>query len=455
MKIKLTNLIEGVIISNSPSAFGSPSSSYRNPNQPTGQSSNTFNPAQPFGQPVIPSLPKTSGVYSSASATSTSIATPTPTTGTGSFIVDNPPTTPTPQKPLPAGEAPEMLRPNFNPAQPFGQPLIPTLPLTTKPGAEYSPTPGGVKPKNPTVVVNPKNTTNTPINEPGMSQEDMERDADKWTQTPETAAKPNTSVKPQQQPENTLSQHEKFMLRTNQKLQRDQLTRQAEIEAASHSARLSRIARSRTRIFEQKLQFKPNTLRSLLESVVDSEGKPIKAIDDIIDYFVPSKFNDTLKFYTSPKLAAQRFITATTPHPGDDAGVKFVKSMIGLSPLTWSKIQAGKVASAAAFDPTTGAEKIKHYADIIKNTDPINIAGTITSAIGRASQNELRNRLYYGFSRESSPLNKFGLGTLGTIAGVAGGIGSLVEPYTQAKANVAAKIVAAKNDDWRFAALPS
>jgi hypothetical protein len=247
--------------------------------------------------------------------------------------------------------------------------------------------------------------------------------------------------------------HKDYMARTQSKLERDRLARQAEIEAESHRARMSRIARSRTRIFEQQnLQFKSGTLKSLLEGGI---------VSDIKKYYIPSgnqNIKDTLDFYTNPKLAAKRFITATTPQPGDDEKVSYLKSLVGLSPVTWAKVQAGKAASAAAFDPTVGAEKIKHYANIIQTTDPVNILSTVSRGIGNAAQLELRNRLYYGFgdtTTRSSPLNRAGLGTLGTVAGLAGGVGGLVTPYTQARATVAGKIAAAQKDDWRYAALPN
>ena len=224
MKIKLVNLIEGGV------------------NTPT--STQPFNPKQPFGQPVIPSVPKSSGVYSQTPTPPTGIA--APKTGTGSFILDNPPT---PQTSVSSGGVPPMLTPNFNPGQPFGQSVIPSLPPTT-PGTEYSPTPGSVKPKNPTVVQVPSTTPNK-VNEPGMSQEDLERDADKWAEKqPEQNIKPTAPQQPQQK--DTRSEHEKFMKRTSEKLERDRLRRQTEIEAETHNARLSRIQRSRTRIFEQQ-----------------------------------------------------------------------------------------------------------------------------------------------------------------------------------------------------------
>lgn len=247
-----------------------------------------------------------------------------------------------------------------------------------------------------------------------------------------------------------IDRHNDYLARTQRKLERDRLTRQAEVEAATHSARMARIDRSRQRIFEkQTLKFKPNTLKTLLEGGI---------VSDVKKYFVPSGNQNALDFYTNPKLAAKRFITATTPQPGDDANVSYLKSLVGVSPVTWAKVQAGKAASAAAFDPTIGAEKIKHYANIIQATDPINILGTVTRGIGNAAQLELRNRLYYGFgdsTTRSSPLNRAGLGTLGTVAGVAGGVGGLVAPYTEAKAKIAARMVAAQKDDWRYAALPS
>jgi len=233
--------------------------------------------------------------------------------------------------------------------------------------------------------------------------------------------------------------HKDYMERTQRKLERDQLTRQAEIEAESHRARMSRIARSRTRIFEQQnLQFKSGTLKSLLEGGV---------VSDTLNYFTPTM---------SPKVAAKRFIDITTPQPGGDSSINFVKSLVGVSPVTYAKLQAKKAASAAAFDPTIGAEKIKHYANIIQATDPINLAGKLARGLGTAAQFELRNRLYYGLGdTRSSPLSKLGLGRLGAAAGAFGGAAGIAAPYTQAKATVAGKIVAAQKDDWRYAALPN
>ena len=85
MKIKLVNLIEGVVITNPPPVFGTPTNSYRQPAVPsavpavpsavpavpsavpaTAQPAKPFNPAQPFGQPVIPSAPKSSAVWQSS-----------------------------------------------------------------------------------------------------------------------------------------------------------------------------------------------------------------------------------------------------------------------------------------------------------------------------------------------------------------------------------------------------
>jgi hypothetical protein len=235
-----------------------------------------------------------------------------------------------------------------------------------------------------------------------------------------------------------IDRHNDYLARTQRKLDRDRLARQAEIEAASHTERMARIGRSRRRIFEQQtLQFKPNTLKSLLEGGV---------------------VTDTLKFMTptaSPKEAAKRFIDLTTPQPGEDYKINYVRSFLGLSPTTFAKLQAGKAASAAAFDPTIGAEKIKHYANIIQSTDPINIGAKIAAGAGAAAQFELRNRLYYGLGGGRGPLSGKGLGTIAGLGALAGGIGGLVAPYTQAKALVAAKLVAAQKDDWRFAALPS
>lgn len=235
-----------------------------------------------------------------------------------------------------------------------------------------------------------------------------------------------------------IDRHNDYLARTQRKLERDRLTRQAEVEAATHSARMARIARSKQRIFEQhSLQFKPNTLKSLLEGGI---------VSDTLNYFTPT---------TSPKIAAKRFIDITTPQPGENSYIRDVKSLFGRSPATWAKIEGGRVASAAAFDPSIGAEKIKHYANIIQATDPYNLASTVATGIGRAAQYELRNRLYYGFDTGKRPLSSAGLGTLGAVAGAVGGVGGLVAPYTEAKAKIAARMVAAQKDDWRYAALPS
>jgi len=236
-----------------------------------------------------------------------------------------------------------------------------------------------------------------------------------------------------------VDRHKDYMERTQRKLERDQLTRQVEIEKETHRARMGRIARSRTRVFEQQnLQFKSGTLKSLLEGGV---------VSDTLNYFTPTM---------SPKVAAKRFIDITTPQPGGDSKINFVKSLVGVSPVTFAKLQAGKAASAAAFDPTVGAEKIKHYANIIQATDPINLAGKLASGLATAAQFELRNRLYYGLGdTRSSPLSRLGLGPLGAAAGALGGVAGIAAPYTQAKATVAGKIVAAQKDDWRYAALPN
>ena len=260
---------------------------------------------------------------------------------------------------------------------------------------------------------------------------------DTKSETPDKVSASSTSSKPAKGQEH-IDRHNDYLARTQRKLERDRLTRQAEIEAASHTARMERIGRSRRRIFEQQtLQFKPNTLKSLLEGGV---------VTDALKFITPT---------ASPKEAAKRFIDLTTPQPGEDSKINYVRSFLGLSPTTFAKLQAGKAASAAAFDPTIGAEKIKHYANIIQSTDPYNIGAKIAAGAGAAAQFELRNRLYYGLGGGRGPLSGAGLGTIAGLGALAGGIGGLVAPYTQAKALVAAKLVAAQKDDWRFAALPS
>jgi hypothetical protein len=88
-----------------------------------------------------------------------------------------------------------------------------------------------------------------------------------------------------------VDRHNDYMARTQRKLERDRLTRQAEIEKETHTARVGRIARSRTRIFEQQnLQFKSGTLKSLLEGGI---------VSDIKKYYIPSgnqNIKDTLDF---------------------------------------------------------------------------------------------------------------------------------------------------------------
>jgi len=492
MKIKLVNLIEAVIISNPPSAFGNPTNSYRQPAVPsavpavpsavpsTAQPAKPFNPAQPFGQPVIPSAPKSSGVYSPTPAPPAGIAAPTaqPTTGSGSFILDNPPTTPTPQKPLPAGEAPEMLRPNFNPAQPFGQPIIPTAPAA-KPGAEYSPTPGSVKPKNPTVVQVPPAPSNTSKKEPGMSQEDLERDADKWAQQNQkpaaTTAPAQTTSAPAKE-KDTRSEHEKFMQRTGERLQRDQLRRQGEIEAASHSARLSRIGRSTRRVFEQQdFRFKTNALKSLLPlqegGVVDAAsalwdatkqklGKiassTVKGIEDATgtEYFTKGAIH--------PNIAAREFVNKITKETPGEPALNLVKNLTRYSPQTLARMQAGRYARAAAFTPEEAEEKFSHYAKMAALTNPLTYGGALASGIGSAlSSSAVKAAAPAIGSAIGGPVGgAIGTGVAGLagLAGLAvGGAGKvaqkLANPYLAQQARETGKLIAARKDDWRYAAL--
>jgi hypothetical protein len=504
MKIKLVNLIEAVIISNPPSAFGTPTNSYRQPAVPsavpavpsavpaTAQPAKPFNPAQPFGQPVIPSAPKSSGVYSPTPAPPAGIAAPTPaaTTGTGSFILDNPPTAPTPQKPLPAGEAPAMLRPNFNPAQPFGQPVIPTAPAA-KPGAEYSPTPGSVKPKNPTVVQVPPAPVNTP-KEPGMSQEDLERDADKWAQKPAATTAPAQTTSTPKQPKDTRSEHEKFMQRTSERLQRDQLRRQGEIEAASHSARLSRIGRSTRRVFEQQdFRFKTNALKSLLPlqegGVVDAAsalwdatkqyGKDVynqgfgaatqKALGKIASSTVKGIEDATgTEYFTKgaihPNIAAREFVNKITKETPGEPALNLVKNLTRYSPQTLARMQAGRYARAAAFTPEEAEEKFSHYAKMAALTNPLTYGGALAAGIGSALSSSAVKAAApaIGSAIGGTVGGAIGTGVAGLagLAGLAvGGAGKvaqkLANPYLAQQARETGKLIAARKDDWRYAAL--
>jgi len=514
MKIKLVNLIEGVVIANPPSVFGTPTNSYRQPAVPsavpavpsavpaTAQPAKPFNPAQPFGQPAIPSAPKSSGVYSPTPAPPAGIAAPTaqPTTGSGSFILDNPPTTPTPQKPLPAGEAPEMLRPNFDPAQPFGRPTTFTLPFTTKPGAEYSPTPGGVKPKNPTVVVNPPDTSKK---EPGMSQEDLERDADKYA--PEPAAT-NAPAATQSEKPKTKTQYEvnreasdkarqqtiEFQQRKAEKARAITAANQAEAEKReSERALVNSGRRGRGRMNEQyNFRFKTGALKALMQegamdtvsSVWDATKNYVsdvwnqgfgaatkKAAGKISDNAIKGIEDATgTEYFTKgaihPNVASREFVKMTKEVPGDTA-LNVVKNLARYSPTTLARMQAGRYARAAAFDPSEAEEQLSHYAKIHAMTNPLSYAtsyaGDIAKGIGQMSG----LLPVAGAAIGGAVGGKVGAG-IGKLAGAGAGLATsvgaglaaqaankIVAPAIAAQAREAARLDAARLRDWRYAAL--
>jgi len=515
MKIKLVNLIEGVVITNPPSVFGTPTNSYRQPAVPsavpavpsavpaTAQPAKRFNPAQPFGQPVIPSVPKSSGVYSPTPTPPAGIAAPTPaaTTGTGSFILDNPPTTPAPQKPLPAGEAPEMLRPNFNPTQPFGQPLIPALPAA-KPGAEYSPTPGSVKPKNPTVVQVPPAPANTP-NQPGMSQEDLERDADKYAPKP---AATNAPAATQSKKPKTKTQYEvnreasdkarqqtiEFQQRKAEKARAITAANQAEAEKReSERALVSSGRRGRGRMNEQyNFRFKTGALKALMQegamdtvsSVWDATKNYVsdvwnqgfgaatkKAAGKIADNAVKGVENLTgTEYFTKgaihPNIAAREYAKMTKEVPGQ-SGLNVARNLARYSPLTLSRLQAGRAARAAAFDPSETEETISHYAKVAALTNPLtyatDYAGKVASGIGAISGILPAAGAAVGGS-VGGPVGAgigqlagagLGLGVAGA-AGLAGNVAKqIVAPNIAAQARETGRLTAARLKDWRYAAL--
>ena len=530
MKIKLVNLIEGVVITNPPPVFGTPTNSYRQPAVPsavpavpsavpaTAQPAKPFNPAQPFGQPVIPSAPKSSGVYSPTPAPPPGIAAPTaqPTTGSGSFILDNPPTTPTPQKPLPAGEAPEMLRPNFNPAQPFGQPLIPALPAA-KPGAEYSPTPGGVKPKNPTVVQVPPAPVNTP-KEPGMSQEDMERDADKWAQQNQKPAATNVPAATQSEKPKTKSQYEvnreasdkareqtiEFQQRKAEKARAITAANQAEAERWESEAALIRSkkggsgrggrGRGGSGIFEQRaLQFKPGALKTLLHLQEGGVGDAAAATWNFAKDYASDVYNQGIgtatkkaigkvagaatkgvedltgtEYFTKgairPNVASREFVKMTKEVPGDTV-LNVARNLARYSPLTLSRMQAGRYARAAAFDPSEAEESISHYAKIHAMTNPLTYAtgyaGKVASgiqaisglapAVGTAIGSAVGGPVGAGAGK----LTGAALGLAASVgAGLAANVANkIVAPNIAAQAREAGRLDAARLKDWRYATL--
>jgi len=525
MKIKLVNLIEGVVITNPPPVFGTPTNSYRQPAVPsavpavpsavpaTAQPAKPFNPAQPFGQPVIPSAPKSSGVYSPTPAPPPGIAAPTakPTTGSGSFILDNPPTTPTPQKPLPAGEAPEMLRPNFNPTQPFGQPLIPALPAA-KPGAEYSPTPGSVKPKNPTVVQVPPAPVNTP-NQPGMSQEDLERDADKYAPKP---AATNAPAATQSEKPKTKTQYEvnreasdkareqtiEFQQRKAEKARAVTAANQAEAEKRESERQLENSrgygrggrGRGGAGIFEQQdFRFKTNALKSLLHLQEGGVGDAAAATWNFAKDYASDVYNQGIgtatkkaigkvagaatkgvedltgtEYFTKgairPNVASREFVKMTKEVPGDTV-LNVARNLARYSPLTLSRMQAGRYARAAAFDPSEAEESISHYAKVHAMTNPLTYAtgyaGKVASGIQAISGLAPAVGTAIG-SAAGGPVGaaagKLAGAGLGLAAAVGAGLGAnvankIVAPNIAAQAREAGRLNAAKLKDWRFATL--
>jgi hypothetical protein len=268
---------------------------------------------------------------------------------------------------------------------------------------------------------------------------------------------PNTASKAKPANQEHVDRHKDYMERTQRKLERDRLTRQAEVEAESHKDRMARIGRSKTRIFEQQnLQFKSGALTSLLQEdgVIDTVSNFItgtwdtakKQASKSVPYFTTGAIN--------PKVAAKEFVNLTTPSPEDPSSVKFVKSLVGHSPRTFAALQAGRAATAAAFTPANAAEKVEHYANVLRATNPINLGAAVSRAIGNAAQYELRNRLFYGLGSGTGALKSKGLGTLATAAGVLGGIGNVTTPYTDAMAKGAGKVIGAMKDDWRIAAMP-
>jgi hypothetical protein len=321
-----------------------------------------------------------------------------------------------------------------------------------------------------------------------MSQEDLERDADKYAQKPAATTAPAQTTSTPKQPKDTRSEHEKFMQRTGERLQRDQLRRQGEIEAASHNARLSRIGRSTRRVFEQQdFRFKTNALKSLLPLQEGGIGDAASAFLDATKQYgkdvlnqgfgaatkkIPGKIvkgiEDTTgtEYFTKgairPNIAAREFVNKITKETPGEPALNLVKNLTRYSPQTLARMQAGRFARAAAFTPEEAEEKFSHYAKMAALTNPLTYGGALAAGIGSAlSSSAVKAAAPAIGSAIGGPVGgAIGTGVAGLagLAGLAvGGAGKvaqkLANPYLAQQARETGKLIAARKDDWRYAAL--
>jgi hypothetical protein len=268
--------------------------------------------------------------------------------------------------------------------------------------------------------------------------------------------------------------------RMRERAEENELKRSEELAAARHSARLARMNRSSRGIFEQTLRFRPNSLKSLLESVTLNEklldtdqesgivtpsgsvsamkaedparfkkiesdkwtqnNKYIEGFKDVV-----GKIKDTaaeaLDVSLNPKKAAETYSRMTKPVPGEDT-TNFFRMLAATSPETMAKIRSGRVAQAAIFDPSgIGAEQMKHYKNILDLTNPLGIAvDAATGVIGNIGANLLGNK-------ESGGVAK----TVGAaLSGTAGLAGKVANNYLDQMNTEAARRLMMMKKDLRY-----
>jgi hypothetical protein len=355
------------------------------------------------------------------------------------------------------------------------------------------------------------------VNQPGMSQEDLERDAAKWSQKPATTAPETTSAaatsdKPRKSQYNVnqaevTSEHEKFKQRMARRTERANLlaqTSRAEAEAVEADIALMRAkhpsygrggrSRGGYGIFEQRvLQFKPNALKTLLHLQEGGVGDAAAATWNFAKDYASDVWNQGFgaatkkaagkisdnaikgiedatgtEYFTKgaihPNVASREFVKMTKEVPGDTA-LNVVKNLARYSPTTLARMQAGRYARAAAFDPSEAEEQLSHYAKIHAMTNPLSYAtsyaGDIAKGIGQMSG----LLPVAGAAIGGAVGGKVGAG-IGKLAGAGAGLATsvsaglaaqaankIVAPAIAAQAREAARLDAARLRDWRYAAL--
>ena len=375
---------------------------------------------------------------------------------------------PEPQPPAP-GEPPPGLVPNPEPQPPAPGEPPPGLVPNPEPEPEPTPEPDGSEGE-------------------GGSEDDVDDDRaaeEDAPQPPKPPVKPKVKgygkAKTREQIEQErVATRTARLNRMRERAEENELKRTEELAAARHSARLARMNRSSRGIFEQTLRFRPNTLKSLLESVTlneklldtDQESgivtpsgsvSEMKAEDPArfkkiesdkwtqnnryIEGFkdVVGKIKDTaaeaLDVSLNPKKAAETYSRMTKPVPGEDT-TNFFRMLAATSPETMAKIRSGRVAQAAMFDPSgIGAEQMKHYKNILDLTNPLGIAvDATTGVIGNIGANLLGNKASGGVAKATGA----------ALSGAAGLAGKVANNYLDQMNTEAARRLMMMKKDLRY-----